>query len=690
MGANIENLFVVSCFKSVYATEKYKDINIESFIDVVRKAKYQPLCDQIRSAPTKAEQNKLKSGLPVITTSCVVSLGRQSKDVLRHSGLMQIDFDEIDYSDVDRVRAELEKDQFTLSTFYSPSGKIKCIVKVIPDVKVHRIQFEALSSYYLKKYSVKCDPTVKDVNRLMYFSSDPTIYHNPNSLLFQEFSPLDTRKKSNKFGQVQRDAIEVIRIIEEKGVDITGSQNDWVRIIFSLVEIFGATCTEYVHRVSRFYPTYDYSETQAKIEACLKSSGDGVTKDTFFYYASNFGIKVFSQPEIFQKAQVVLKEPKINGENLNKFILAKNFINERYHIRFNEVSLDFEFRPKSGDNDFKNLNENNLYIELQENGLSISLNNLLAILRSDFIEKYDPLGSYFSGLPEWDGIDHIENLASYIKANNQKEFNHHFKKWLVRVVACATIPTYYNKQIFTLVSGAQNTGKSTFCRFLCPPQLKNYIAENISTDKDSRIQISKNLLINQDELSTMSRMDINALKSMLSQQQINERLPYDRKNSIIARRCSFMGSTNSIEFLSDETGSVRWLCFEIERIDWSYAKSIDINKVYAQAMYLLKDESFVYEMTAAEIEENNKRNKAFYVPTLEQIMVEKYFIPSESREDRNFFQSTQLVRKILDHTDGRIRITPVGVGKALKYLGYERIKHPRFQTYGYYIDELKQ
>lgn len=691
MDANIGNLFVVSCFKDIYATQKDKDIPIESFIDEVKQGKYQPLVDKIRLASDKETRAKLKKRLPAITTSCIVSAGRHAEDVVNHSGLMQVDFDEIEYSDVGQAKAMLEKDKYTFSTFYSPSGKLKCIVKVLPDVQLHHSQFEALGNYYQKNYSIKCDPSVKDVNRLMFFSSDPTIFYNPNSILFQELSPTPTpsNKIGAKIGKVQKDALEVIKVIEEKGVDITGSQNDWVKIIFSLIEIFGKSCTDYIHRVSRFYPTYDYFETEAKINACLKSTGDGVTKDTFFYYAANHGIKVHGPAGKAAKPRKRPNDTETGNENLNKFILAKKYINERFHIRFNEVSLDFEFRSKFGDEDFKNLNENNLYIDLQENGLNISMNNLMAILRSDYIERHDPFEAYFASLPPWDGVDHIDLLANYVKAANQKEFNHHFKKWLVRVVACATIPTYYNKQIFTLISSAQNNGKSTFCRFLCPPKLKNYIAENISTDKDSRIQISKNLLINQDELSTMSRTDINAMKSMLSQQQINERLPYDRKNSIITRRCSFMASTNLTDFLTDETGSVRWLCFEVENLDWNYSKKIEIDKVYAQARHLLKSGTYIYEMTAAEIEENNKRNRAFYTPTLEQIMVDKFFTPSESREDRNFFTSTQIVSKILDYTDGKVRITPVGVGKALKYLGYERVKHSKFQAYGYFIDEVK-
>lgn len=45
---------------------------------------------------------------------------------------------------------------------------------------------------------------------------------------------------------------------------------------------------------------------------------------------------------------------------------------------------------------------------------------------------------------------------------------------------------------------------------------------------------------------------------------------------------SFIGSTSRATFLNDETGSVRWLCFELMgKIDFVYSKNVDIDKVWA-------------------------------------------------------------------------------------------------------------
>ena len=267
------------------------------------------------------------------------------------------------------------------------------------------------------------------------------------------------------------------------------------------------------------------------------------------------------------------------------FHVAEKYLSAFYDFRFNTVKLDIEASPKR-QNAFASLNENSLYIELQKHGVNISMDKLLSILKSEYVPRFDPFIHYFRSLPRYNAKregDPIAKLAAYVSAAEPLPFLFHFRKWLVRTVKCATIPDYFNKQAFILVHSEQNSGKSTFCRFLCPPSLSDYIAEDISNDKDARILLCKNFLINLDELAVLSRQEINSLKSYFSKTQINERLPYDRKNSIINRTCSFIGSTNMDEFLNDETGSVRWLCFRINSINWDYRAQVDINRVWAQA-----------------------------------------------------------------------------------------------------------
>ncbi len=364
------------------------------------------------------------------------------------------------------------------------------------------------------------------------------------------------------------------------------------------------------------------------------------------------------------------------------FHIAEEYLSTYYKFRFNTIALDIE-SCKKGTHNWESLNENSLFLEMQKKGIKISINNLIAILKSEFVPHYNPIKNYFENLPKWDNkTDYINNLANYVHPLDRDNFNKHFKKWMVRTVKCSLIDRYFNKQAFVLVHKAQNSGKSSFCRFLCPEPLSQYLAEDISNDKDARILLCKNFLINLDELSSLAKKEINTLKSYFSKDQINERLPYDRKNTILPRISSFIGSTNRDTFLDDETGSVRWLCFQITGINWNYRQEINIDLVWSQA-YALAFSDFESEMTFDEIQDNENRNRNYQILSTEQELIAKYFNASNEIKG-TFVTSTDILMKL---SVLGIKLSPVQIGKALNSLGFERIKHKTRQSYGYWVDE---
>ncbi|SMG19557.1 VapE domain-containing protein [Arenibacter troitsensis] len=355
------------------------------------------------------------------------------------------------------------------------------------------------------------------------------------------------------------------------------------------------------------------------------------------------------------------------------------YLEAKYHITYNEISHDFQISFK-GSQEWQYLNLNSLIIELAKAGIDIPNGKLETLLRSEWIPKCNPIREYFEALPKWDGEDHILRLASHVPTYETEAFNYHFKKWLVRTIKCALETNYFNKQAFVLSHQGQNSGKSTWCRFLCPPDLAEYMAEDISNDKDARIQLCRNFLYNLDELAVLSKKDVNALKSFFSKTFINERLPYDRKNTILPRICSFVGSTNMSSFLNDETGSVRWLCFELKgKIDFRYSKQVDIHRVWSQAYHLAYcDPTFEPELSITDIQENEERNKKYTKLTTEEELVSKYF--EKSNDIKDFVTASDVLVK-LRHLN--LRLNQINLGRALSGFNFQRVKHPKRQVYGY-------
>ena len=380
------------------------------------------------------------------------------------------------------------------------------------------------------------------------------------------------------------------------------------------------------------------------------------------------------------------------------FDLAENYLNDRYDIRYNEVSdmLECKKIDSSGALDFTVMdNEANLYVEMQKARIKISKANLKELLSSDFVPKYDPFRTYFEGLPEtvFDPfeIDIIEKTSNFIKVkpSDRERFNRQFKKMLVRTIACALDPKVFNKQIFTLVGFDQNTGKSSFMRWLCPEKLKGYYSENVSfDDKDSNLAITENFIINIDELASLQKQEVAKLKSFISKLDDKSRRAYGARAIRRLRRASFVGSTNNGDFLTDTTGNVRWLCFIIDGIDWNYQKEVEIDQLWSAAYDLYKS-GFNYEMTREEIEENEKKNSELLNLPPEINLISRHLIPA-TKDDHDFFITATDVEIMLSAV---FSLKVIGgsakIGRAFSFLRYNRVSARGLEkfnpTYGYYV-----
>ena len=126
-----------------------------------------------------------------------------------------------------------------------------------------------------------------------------------------------------------------------------------------------------------------------------------------------------------------------NGtEGKTIFDRTLNYLNSKYSLRFNTISLEFEIKLIQ-DKKWADLNLNSLYIELIQSGINIPINKLEILVRSHLIEQHNPISEYIESLEDWDGENHIAKLCSYVKTNDDKKFLYHVEKWFTRAVFCA-------------------------------------------------------------------------------------------------------------------------------------------------------------------------------------------------------------------------------------------------------------
>ncbi|MEH1007458.1 VapE domain-containing protein [Winogradskyella sp. ECml5-4] len=395
------------------------------------------------------------------------------------------------------------------------------------------------------------------------------------------------------------------------------------------------------------------------------------------------------QQEIDEKFNSNTKVVKSNGEEETEhpqtiFHIVESYLSKHYELRLNKIMLDIEIKEKNIDSKWRICNENDLYIEMQKKNIKVSRDKLNAILGSSFVPEYNPILNYFNRLKKWDGIDYISILCKYIESPDIEQFEYHLKKWLVRSVKCMLIDGYFNKQAFIITDKGkgQNIGKSHFTKWLCPPGLPvtRSFEEN---KKDNLIKLTKNAFIILDELDGISRKDLNSLKSMFSTDETRVRLPFAKREETIQRITNFIGSTNDDTFLSDPTGSVRWLVFHVTSINWNYSKDIDINNIWSQAYSLSKDDRFEEKLIKEDLANNEKRNEQYQVRSNEQELIETFFDKpnEENRKSVQFFTATDIQRTLQASFGQKLYV--VSIGKAMKQLKFERVKHK--DRYGYWV-----
>ncbi|MEI6409998.1 MAG: VapE domain-containing protein [Bacteroidota bacterium] len=389
-----------------------------------------------------------------------------------------------------------------------------------------------------------------------------------------------------------------------------------------------------------------------------------------------------------EKMRERLGEPTATGEAappkspkaITKIRKIEQFLEDNaYALRYNVVKNAVEFSQNKSDwRDLDDRTAKRIEAELLHDGINGVERTLNVVLSN--APDFDPMAEYLKK-HTWDGRDHITALANFVEmeADRRDWFNLMFKKHLVRLVACAVGKLKFNKQA-VIFFGKQGDGKSSFLRALVPPELRPYYTENIEFDnKDGLIALARNYVINLDELTSLSRHDITKIKAFLSYETVKARLPFDRRETNLRRRATFFGSTNQEEFLTDETGNVRWLVMPITGIKHDHGglngyASVNINQVYAQAAALIES-GFAYELNAEEIAQNEGYNSGHLRKPPEYELIVSHFEPTNNRDD---FKTPTNIADIIDNKS-RTKISPVMIGKALLMLNNQSVEKWKFE-----------
>jgi hypothetical protein len=370
--------------------------------------------------------------------------------------------------------------------------------------------------------------------------------------------------------------------------------------------------------------------------------------------------------------QATLSEGK---QSKNEVI--ESYLNRNYSFRYNIVKCKPEYKSMDSCMPFTPVTRfvlNSLKRELDKNmGLSTSAENIRGILESDFSPKINPVQDYFKNLPRMNPEINrfIEKLAETAQVTNPEKWLLYLTKWLVGVVANALNEFGCQNHLCLVLTGEQGRFKTTWLDNICPLSLRSYLftGKIDPQSKDVLTLIAEYLFINiDDQLKALNKRDENELKNLITTPAVKYRRPYDVYIEEYPHLASFMASVNGNDFLTDPTGSRRFLPFEVMKMDLKAAQEINMDNVFSEVLFIYES-GFRYWFDDAEIVELHQYSTGFHVQTAEyEMLVQGFEKPHNDATD--FMTTTQILNYLRAYCS--LNLSEKRMGEALRKTGFER------------------
>ena len=386
------------------------------------------------------------------------------------------------------------------------------------------------------------------------------------------------------------------------------------------------------------------------------------------------------------KSQETQKERKKNWKEVYASVEdIQQFLSDRVLMRYNLVTHQTEVHwlTDFGDDlqqipQWERINdriENTLWKELSKEK-PVRMRDLQYVIGSDYVPAYHPFRFYLGHLPPWteEQGDNIMELSLSVNAKGDSDeqflFAEYLKKWLVAMVASWMDDRVVNNVMLVLI-GPQGAYKTTWFAHLLPPQLREYFYTKTNSgmvSKDDLLTLSQYGLMCWEELDSMQLKELNKLKAVMTMPSINERAAYAHYHENRPHLASFCGTGNNVQFLSDPTGTRRWLPFEVENIDSPMSSPFNYEGIYSQA-YALYRQGFRYWFDRNEILRLSQHNQQFETARSEHELIDEYFRQPVGIEGGEYLPASVILQLVGGTNMKDINATKLG--RALTAMGFE-------------------
>ena len=678
----------ISFFDNVKNTTPSKSMTLEQYVMGISFGIWKDVVSKIRSA--SAEDYSAQKALAPLVTISGEFTSRKKDGLIQHSGLIAMDIDEKE-NDVNKINKFVASPSPEACVVHRSIGGegIVIIYKINPDD--HLKSFYAISENLAEVHGLIADKACKDVSRARFVSFDSDVYHNADAPIWDKFPEVkEDKRKTREYRKHSPNLDNTMRIAKELAVanpTLLDDYADWMTIGFSLISEHGEEGREAFHVLSEVSSKYDAKDTDEKYSQLLSDyDGHSITIGSFYMLAKENNVEII-------KIDKVDREQTMSRAEADKYIvdyMANNKPDEKtiydlmcvyvnsYGIRYNELSQ----RPDdlNGEDLRDSFEAIALYHFREITGLATKakMGHMREIVDAATRRSYNPVIDELNRLANVPRHGVIDTLLDCLIPDMEAETDIEMKrkmvrKWLVSIVAS---PMGERCELCLVLVGNQGNGKTTFFLNLLPPSLKKYLKfGDFSSDKDSKLALSQNMLLVNDEMTNMHRADWKQFKALVSMETIDERVAYGRRSEKKKRVAVFGGATNDDEFLSDLSGNRRIIPYNLERLDFDTYMGIDKEALFSELMHeYLSDKENSWKLTADERHVLNIVSESNEFKFNDQLLIKEVFGRPQLGEDCYRISATDALRvlKYMDSSFTGVQATLIG--KTLKKLGFTKVK----------------
>lgn len=362
--------------------------------------------------------------------------------------------------------------------------------------------------------------------------------------------------------------------------------------------------------------------------------------------------------------------PQKIWDNLD-VLLKHNNIN----VVYNEIVKDIKITGLEGTNIESQLVD--IHSLCNKYGFSLSLNTIQSFIhRIADNNSYNPVVDYLRNCyMEFDGESkYIQMLCDALIT--RRDYDQQLKKLLIRKWLLNTANIAFNdgntniEGILTL-QGKQGIGKTRLIKKLIPMYVKTGL-ELDPSDKDKVYQCIKYWVCELGELDSTLKKDLAKLKAFITEQIDEFRRPYGLVPIKYPRKTSFYATVNNEEFLKDESGNRRYWVIPIEKIDFDLIDKIDIDKLWAEVMYLKEENMETIYLNQSQIERLNTSNADFKVMNQLELGINMEFDWDADKIMWNWKSSTEIANRLRLKSSKGLRATLESYGANYKKVGNKR------------------